>query len=146
MFKFLLRLVDSISPATKEEITPPVQAPSNINRNTDGSFMNERQIVADLSNRVSDKRTLEWIKGNFAPTPDETDTWMADLDAACSHIAFLRWIRNSYGMWHSANPHWRIDAEPDETGVINHPLHPDNASDRIATAFVAALNAGGENN
>ena len=42
MFKFLLRLVDSISPATKEEITPPVQAPSNINRNTDGSFMNER--------------------------------------------------------------------------------------------------------
>ena len=106
-----------------------------INTNLDGSYMNEDQILADLSNRITDPETLDVIRSNFTPKPNADQAEAFSVVYAATELG--RWNRNSYGLWREDNPYTLVNPEPNEDGIIDHPLHPDNLSGRIIDRFVA---------
>jgi hypothetical protein len=109
---------------------------ADINRNPDGTYLSEDQILADLPNRVTDAETLALIKSNFTPSPEHR---LEAIQAIHDQIAFSRWIRNSYGLWREDNPYTLTNPPANEEGIIYHPMHPDNLSGRIVDRFVISL-------
>ena len=154
-----------VAPAVASVLPPPFKPV--IYLNGDGSYMDEAQILADLPKRVHDKETLAFVTRNFvedATTPSLAQLKAAGIDASVvMRDSFGRWIRNAYGMWQTNNPHWKIPPSQAKIGDIPGPRRfrhtqaaptvltatekaaladpnaPDNASDRIITAFVASL-------
>lgn len=93
-------------------------------RNSDGSYMNPTQIIADMLTRSEMPYSLSWFS---------TCTYREMQE-------FLRWIRNSYGMWEQENPYVVInDPANNFEGVRHHELFPDNLSEHISRQYYRRL-------
>lgn len=102
--------------------------------NLDGSFMSSDQIVADLLSRKFDEESANLILSGFDPMTgtDKTER----MYIAFARDNFGRQIRNSYGLWNEMNPHVVQNPEPNERGIVDHPLFPDNLSGAIMDRFI----------
>lgn len=107
------------------------------NLNPDGSFMSEDEIVEDiLAHRIDDAETYELLLYDFDPPVSEDDK-LAIMASGFNPNAFARfqfgmWIRNSYGLWNTTNPHVTFDP---------HRRHPDNIAGRVIEKVVARVKA-----
>jgi hypothetical protein len=104
----------------------------NINRNPDGSYMDNKQILADMiANRLTDD-VRELLKNKFAAKESDQEAIKATgFDPnAFSRWELGRWIRNSYGLWNEDNPH-TMSPWVDNGSTPDSVFHPDNFSGAI---------------
>lgn len=93
----------------------------NIVKNADGSYLSPNEIVEDMLSRTEEPFTADWLATHTMSEREE----------------FLRWIRNSYGMWKQDNPYVVInDPASNFEGVRDFPLFPDNLSMHLCDRFI----------
>ena len=56
------------------------------------------------------------------------------------HHSVGRHIRNEFLLWHEDNPYTVTNAEPNENGILDHPLHPDQVSHSILEKVWSLVN------
>lgn len=81
-------------------------------------YLSEEEIVEDLL-RELDAQDLERIRA------------LHGSRLIVLHHSLGQWIRNHYKLWAEDNPHVVLNPRPSAKGVIDHPLFPDQVSQRI---------------
>lgn len=92
-----------------------------------------------LSEAEMTKCLLQWFHADPKTVKlmlDTTDPFMYTQ----RNIAFLRSIRNDFGLWESRNPHTKVgDTVELKDAVIIDPMFPDNLSARVAADVITSL-------
>jgi hypothetical protein len=94
---------------------------------TEKKYLTEDEIVDDLLSRMDENERESWVK-------------RTDGELVMSRHFTGRAIRNEYYLWEEDNPYTVIDVEPNEEGLIDHPLFPDQVSHRIMTKIRDKIN------
>ena len=111
-------------------------------RNSDGSYMNEDEIVQDIIDALKGNPGSELeglLKSGFKTEPSEFDLTtppFSNFLDTYAKISFGRYLRNTYGLWQEDNPHVCINPDPNADGIIDHPRHPDNLSGTIIDRLI----------
>ncbi|QIG71664.1 hypothetical protein EVB94_193 [Rhizobium phage RHph_TM40] len=104
----------------------------------DGSYYSSEEIFQDIHTNIdtSDEGSflLKYLERGFEPPADATSETKYEYHLA--KIGFGRWIRNSYGLWQEDNPHVILNPSPNDEGIIDHPLFPDNLSGTIIDRLI----------
>lgn len=107
--------------------------------NQDGSYMSPDEIFNNLTVTIIDGPTQRAFASGFTPHPEADLNERMAVTYGRSMIGMQ--IRNSFGMWHRANPQFHIDPEPSDQGVVDDPLFPDNACGAIIERVSAHFKA-----
>lgn len=88
--------------------------------NEEKKFLTEDEIVSDVLGKiVSDPVALkQWL-----------ETKKKDLVSFHFNVGMR--IRNMYHLWHPENPNTIVNPKPNSRGIVDHPLFPDQVSQRI---------------
>ena len=95
-------------------------------------FLSDVEIVEEMLRELRDdeERRAPWLACDFG-------------ELIQLHHGTGRYIRNNYFMWYPNNPHSKLDDYPGHggtlDGVLDHPDHPDQRSQRVIEAIWLCL-------